>query len=145
MTKLLRLVIAILVAVTLQQTAVSQSLSVNTDGSTAHPSAILDVKSTAKGLLVPRMSKTDKGLIPSPATGLLIFQDTPDSIGFYYYTGTKWAWLDTASGNANLGWLTTGNSGINPTNNFLGTTDPNSLRFRYNNMSETPGRNRGLP
>ncbi|MBK8608979.1 MAG: hypothetical protein IPL84_03265 [Chitinophagaceae bacterium] len=48
MTKLLRLVVAVTVAITLHQTAESQSLSINTTGATADPSAILDVTSTAK-------------------------------------------------------------------------------------------------
>ncbi|MBK6380898.1 MAG: hypothetical protein IPF72_14900 [Chitinophagaceae bacterium] len=38
----------------------AQSLAINTDGSTAAPSALLDIKSTGKGVLVPRMSKAQK-------------------------------------------------------------------------------------
>ena len=37
----------------------AQSFAINTDGSTAHASALLDVKSTTKGVLVPRMSKAE--------------------------------------------------------------------------------------
>jgi len=54
-------------------TAMAQSFSINTDGSTANASAILDVKSTTKGLLLPRMTKTQKNAIATPATGLLVF------------------------------------------------------------------------
>jgi hypothetical protein len=47
----------------------AQSFAINTDGSSAHASALLDVKSTNKGLLVPRMSKAEKNAIAAPATG----------------------------------------------------------------------------
>ena len=132
MTKFLRLVFATCIAFTLHFSASSQSLSINTDGSSADASAMLDVKSTVKGILVPRMNKTERNAIAAPATGLMVFQNAPDSVGFYYYNGTSWLWLATA--NNNVGWLTTGNAGIDPVNNFLGTTDANSLRLRYNNI-----------
>ncbi|HNK30404.1 MAG TPA: hypothetical protein PKG65_15835, partial [Ferruginibacter sp.] len=132
MTKLLSFVLASFVAITLSFHAQAQSVSINTDGSTAHASSLLDVKSTDKGVLIPRMSKTERNAIASPATGLMVFQNAPDSIGFYYYNGTTWLWLATA--NASAGWLTTGNAGINPATNFLGTTDANSIRLRYNNI-----------
>lgn len=68
----------------------AQSVAINTDGSTANASAILDVKSTDKGVLIPRMTKTERNNIATPATGLLIYQNGPDSVGFYYYNGSKW-------------------------------------------------------
>ncbi|MFZ1304511.1 MAG: hypothetical protein WAR80_01650, partial [Ferruginibacter sp.] len=72
---------------------IGQSLSINTDGSTASSSAMLDVKSTTKGLLLPRMTKTQKDAIAAPASGLLVYQTSPDSVGFQYFDGTKWLWL----------------------------------------------------
>ncbi len=48
---------------------------------------MLDVHSTTKGFLAPRMTAAQKGLITSPATGLLIYQ-TDASAGFYYNNGT---------------------------------------------------------
>lgn len=56
---------------------------------TPDPSAQLDVSSTSKGVLVPRMSLSDRGLIGSPAEGLLIYQ-TDNTPGFYYYNGSAW-------------------------------------------------------
>ena len=56
---------------------------------TPDASAQLDVSSTSKGVLIPRMSKAERDLIPAPATGLLIFQ-TNETPGFYYYDGTGW-------------------------------------------------------
>lgn len=56
---------------------------------TPDASSLLDITSTTKGALVPRMTKAQRDAIVAPATGLLIFQ-TNSTAGFYYYTGTKW-------------------------------------------------------
>jgi hypothetical protein len=55
------------------------------------PSAVLDVSAinNNKGILIPRISATQKDAIVSPAQGLLIYQTTAP-IGFYYYMGTTW-------------------------------------------------------
>ncbi len=105
----------------------SQSVSINTDGSQPHPSAILDVKSNTKGILLPRTSTTSRNGIVNPAKGLLLYDTTTS--GFWFHNGSAWAQL---SGTGN-GWNLTGNSGTNPATNFIGTTDNQPLRFRVNN------------
>jgi hypothetical protein len=55
----------------------------------ADNSAILDITSTSKGLLVPRMTESQKNAIASPATSLMIYQ-TDGIVGFYSYNGTNW-------------------------------------------------------
>ena len=67
----------------------SQGVAINTDSSNPDASAILDVKATDKGVLVPRMTQSQKNAIASPATGLLIYQSDGTS-GFYYYDGSAW-------------------------------------------------------
>ncbi|RLD87319.1 MAG: hypothetical protein DRJ09_10510 [Bacteroidetes bacterium] len=62
-------------------TAFSQ-VAVNTDGSQPDGSAMLDIKSSTKGLLIPRMTTTQRNAITSPAQGLMVY-DTEDST-FYY-------------------------------------------------------------
>ena len=52
-------------------------------------SAQLEVKSTNKGLLIPRMTASQKAAISSPANGLLVYQ-TDGTSGFYYYNGSSW-------------------------------------------------------
>ena len=56
---------------------------------TPDASAALDITSTTGGLLVPRMTKDDRGFIDTPATGLMIYQ-TDGTPGFYYFNGTSW-------------------------------------------------------
>ena len=112
----------------------AQSVAINTDGSTANTSAILDVKSNTKGILIPRMSKAERTSIASPATGLMVFQHTPDSLGFYYYDGSQWSWVAAINGNADtLAWKRSGNASTNPVTHFIGTTDNKPLHFRVNN------------
>lgn len=115
---------AVLLSIT---TGFSQSLAVNADGSVADASSILDVKSTLKGVLIPRMSKTDKNAIASPATGLLIFQESPDSIGLYYYNSTAWIWMPGVNQLNASAWRLIGNSGTLPSTHFIGTTDAQDL------------------
>lgn len=55
-------------------------------------SAKLEISSTNKGFLPPRMTESQKNAISSPATGLLVFQ-TDGSSGYYYYDGGKWSQL----------------------------------------------------
>jgi hypothetical protein len=129
-----KIFLLLIIALCITHESIAQSFAINTDGSTANNSALLDVKSTTKGLLVPRMSKAERNLIASPATGLLIFQNAPDSIGFYYYDGSMWNWMAALNGNADtLAWKRSGNSGTNPSVNFIGTTDNQSINFRQDN------------
>ncbi|MCP4045648.1 MAG: hypothetical protein GY732_06615, partial [Gammaproteobacteria bacterium] len=71
-------------------------VSINTDGSSPDTSALLDVKSTTKGMLIPRMDSTQRVDISSPATGLLVYQ-TDGTDGFYFYNGTAWVSLSDAT------------------------------------------------
>ena len=50
----------------------AQNVGINDDGSQPDNSAMLHVKSTSKGLLIPGMTKDQRDLIESPANGLLI-------------------------------------------------------------------------
>jgi len=61
----------------------------------AAASAILDVRSTTKGLLIPRMTTTQRDAIATPATGLQVYNTTTNTNDVY--NGT--AWVSLASGN----------------------------------------------
>jgi hypothetical protein len=63
-------------------------------------SAILNLASTNSGLLMPRMTKTQRDLITTPSTGLLIFQ-TDNTPGFYYFNGSAWVTFGNNGGSNN--------------------------------------------
>jgi len=73
---------------------VAQSVGIGT--STPHASSQLEVVSTNKGLLMPRMTLAQRNVIPSPATGLIVYQ-TDNTPGFYYYNGSTWLQLSTGA------------------------------------------------
>ena len=90
----------------------SQNIGVGT--SSPHASAILDVSSTTKGLLIPRMTTAQRNAIVTPATGLLIWQ-TDGTTGFYYYNGSGWSAFAAGAPIPLTGWATTGNTGTDST------------------------------
>jgi hypothetical protein len=51
-------------------------------------SAILDITSTTKGVLLPRMTTTQKNAIATPATGLVVYDTTLNKLAVY--TGAAW-------------------------------------------------------
>ena len=73
---------------------------------TPNTSASLDINSTSKGILIPRMTQAQRNAIVSPATGLMIFQ-TNNTTGFYYYNGTAWIAISTKGVNTTLSNLKT--------------------------------------
>lgn len=69
-------------------------VAINTDGSLPDNSAMLDVKATGLGMLVPRMTLAQRPV--SPVAGLIIYQ-TNSTPGFYFYDGAAWQRVGTAS------------------------------------------------
>jgi hypothetical protein len=99
----------------------------------ANPSSVLEVESTTKGILVPRMTTVQRLSIANPANGLLVYDTDADCFMYYTSVNTLWNYLcDTGLGGSNS-WLTLGNSGTQPSTNFLGTIDNQDLVFRTNN------------
>lgn len=96
-------------------------------------SAILDLSSTNKGLLMPRVTLQQRGSIQNPANGLIVYQ-TDMLSGFYYYDGKDWKAVGAETAQNSVAdafnWGLTGNSGTNPATNFIGTTDNQNLVFK---------------
>ena len=69
----------------------AQGVSVNPSGDPPDASAILDVQSSDKGVLVPRMSSAMRTSISSPATGLLVYDLSTES--FWFRTASEWVEL----------------------------------------------------
>jgi sugar lactone lactonase YvrE len=75
-----------------QQASVAQNVGIGT--ALPNASAVLDLTSTSKGMLVPRLTAAQRSGIVGPATGLLVFQ-TDGTAGFYWYNGTAWMSMTT--------------------------------------------------
>jgi hypothetical protein len=104
---------------------VAQSVAVNTTGATADASAIMDISSTTKGMLIPRMTTAERAAITTPATGLRVYDVTTNS--YWHYNGTNWREeLTTFSG-----WGLSGNS--TAATSFAGTTNNVPFRLFSNN------------
>ncbi len=79
----------LLLTVLMQPVTRAQGLAINTDGSVSDASALLDVKSTAKGILVPRMTTAQMNAIATPANGLMVYNNTTLTY-WVYNTATGW-------------------------------------------------------
>ncbi len=88
MIRLLFLALAIITGLT-----VSAQVGIGVNFANVDPSAELDVSSTTKGFLVPRMTSSQRLNIVSPASGLLLYQ-TNAPICFYYYSEGNWKLLE---------------------------------------------------
>ena len=97
------LLFALLIFVSI--TNIQAQVGINSDGSAPDASAMLDVKSNDKGILIPRMDDTAMNNIATPATGLMVYNTTEND--FYYYDGSNW----TPVGNATIDndWTVNGN------------------------------------
>ena len=113
----------ILIAISIPTKVPAQSVGINNDGSPPTASAMLDVKSTTKGFLTPRMTLAQRNAIASPAVGLLIFQ-TNSTVGYYYYNGAGWSQLGAGGGSSY--WSLNGNNIFNSNtgNVGIGTNTP---------------------
>ncbi len=96
-------------------TLVAQNVAITDDNSySPHESAMLDVKSLTKGMLVPRMSSNLRNAIEKPASGLLVF-DT-DYFSFFYFDGETW-------------------KNLSVTNNELFNSDENGVYVMADNLN----------
>jgi len=90
------------------------------------PSAILQLSSTTKGFLVPKLSKKQREAIKNPAEALLVYQ-TDTLKGFYYVKDKKWLRLEDET----TVWKKNGNDKVKATD-FVGTKNNMPLNFGVN-------------
>lgn len=65
-------------------------------GGTITANSILDVQSTTKGILIPRMTTTQKGLIADPANSMLVFDTTLDK--YFRWSDSESSWIEFGGG-----------------------------------------------
>jgi trimeric autotransporter adhesin len=120
-----RILLLLFVLINITSSLSAQNIGVNNP--TPHASALWDMVSTDKGILIPRMTSAQRVAIVTPATGLLVYDITGNK--FMYFDGSAWQSI----GNSVSAWSLTGNSGNGPAN-FIGTTDNQPIQFKINNV-----------
>jgi hypothetical protein len=101
----------------------AQTGSVGIGTTNPNSSAALDIQSTTKGVLIPRMTTVQRNLIATPPAGLLVYDNTTNS--FWFRNATEWVELtDTANNvwkkNGTVAYTTASNVGIGTTTPGLG-------------------------
>jgi hypothetical protein len=117
----LLLTVFTIVIISLTGKVFSQGVVIS-DSANATPqsSAMLDVQSTEKGFLPPRMTTSDRNAITSPANGLVVYDTEEESL--FLYNGTGWLPLVTNNGNQ---WESNGGNIFRNTGNVgIGTSNP---------------------
>lgn len=119
----------------------AQSFAINNTGDAAHSSSILDVSSTIKGMLIPRVAlsaKNNPNPVSSPAISLLVYNTAIAGTGvntvlpgYYFWDGLLWTRLVTDN---NEVWSIYGNTGTNSMNHYIGTTDLTDFRIQTHNF-----------
>lgn len=98
MKKQIFILLAALIVFIIQSAVIFAQVSINTDGSSADSSAMLDVKSTTKGMLIPRMTEAQIESIANPANGLQVY-NTDDGKLYVFKAGeNKWKSVQYGSG-----------------------------------------------
>ncbi|MEM6317291.1 MAG: tail fiber domain-containing protein [Bacteroidota bacterium] len=75
-------------------------VGINATNAEPDASAMLDISSTDKGILIPRMDSTNRKAISNPAIGLMVYDSTTHSFWFY---NTTWEEITTDVAGDNLG------------------------------------------
>jgi hypothetical protein len=87
--------------------AFSQNVGIGTNQ--PHATAALDIQSNSKGLLIPRMTSTQRNNIAAPATGLLVYDTDKGTI--YMFDGVQWQSMNF-SGNTPYATSVTSNAPV---------------------------------
>ncbi|MEO6253694.1 MAG: hypothetical protein ABIO79_10325, partial [Ferruginibacter sp.] len=117
----------LLMAIIGQSIKAQQNVGIGT--TSPDPSAQLDISSTTKGLLIPRMTGTQRNAIASPIKGLMVYQTLTSLVpvvtvpGLYIYSGTEWKLMGR---DEDISWIVNGNDQYNRLsgNVGIGFSDP---------------------
>lgn len=126
--KILFLLILFILSFQFLQSQNNVGISDPADNISPHPSSILDVYSTSKGILIPRMNSSQRLAISSPADGLMVY-DT-DSACFMFYKSTVSQWISLCRNSQSTSvenWTILSNNFNNNGNLVITTDQPNTI------------------
>jgi len=121
------------IAMLLSLTSVAQ---VGIGTSSPHASAALEISSTNKGLLLPRMTTTERGSIPNPLPGMMIYNTTETK--FQGYVGVPAVWINTDPNNSSSAAVTRG-PGFESAQTFLAPSTEEIVRVTAQCEASGPG------
>ncbi|MDP8228946.1 MAG: FISUMP domain-containing protein [Candidatus Electryoneaceae bacterium] len=91
-----------LATIILASYTLTAQVAITTDGTDPDGSAMLDVKSTEKGVLIPRMTQTEIEAILNPANGLTVFCTTDDTFYAFILAANVWKEIQFGTGTITL-------------------------------------------
>ncbi len=116
-------------------------VKIGNNSTTINSGSLLELESTNKGILLPRVALSDTStwaLSGTPTDGMLVYNTATVAgqlaPGIYIYNSSKWKLITTTTGTKATNWTSTGNSGTTDGVNFIGTTDNVPLNFKVNNQ-----------
>ncbi|MFT3678837.1 MAG: tail fiber domain-containing protein [Ferruginibacter sp.] len=121
----------------------AQNIAINSTGNLPDTSAMLDVSSTVKGFLTPRMTTTERNAIPLPATGLLIYNTTTNQFNVNTGTSGSPSWtaivagstVSSVSNSSNTNSLTTTVNSV--TGSAVSIINSNALSLNTSSITST--------
>jgi hypothetical protein len=116
--------------------AMFAQVSINADNSAPDSSAMLDVKSTNRGVLLPRMTQAQIAAIQGPANGLMVFCTTDSKLYIYLSSLLLWKEVPCGAGAINPPF-TCGNPVF--INHIAGVVAPVSKMVTYGTVNNIPG------
>lgn len=113
--------------------AIAQKDNVGIGTTKPDQSAALEISSSNKGLLTPRMSLQQRTAIQNPAQGLIVYQ-TDMLSGFYFYDGKEWKSMgintvDKSVAGVDGDWTLVGNSNADA-NSYIGAPSGIPIKLR---------------
>jgi hypothetical protein len=94
MTSKLNIIAAAIISVLCSGNTIhAQSMGISSEAITPDPSSILEMRTTDKGILIPRMTATERDNIALPATVLMLYNTTTNQYNFY--NGTAWVYWES--------------------------------------------------
>lgn len=116
---------------------------IGVDTENPHTSAILEVSSTNRGVLLPRLTTLDKEAIPSPSNGLLVYDTDKQCISQNIGTETNPQWMCLTQNTTRFFYMPSINI---PTPNLGVVATPLDLYAEYKKQFDTPlGKNPTAP
>jgi hypothetical protein len=136
------LIAVALISILCSSTIPAQSMGISNATITPDPSSILEMRTTDKGILIPRMTTAERDNISSPAIGLMLYNTITTQYNFY--NGNAWvfwgsaAYLSATSGET---LSTTSTSDVVITDMTKTAVEAGTYSVRFNGQLEIPAAN----